>query len=87
MSSSVYSIFRKLANADLNSKNNQKPAKVKPIPELIAYCKRLASRNITVGNTLFKFNKNGRTSVLDLGNNRLDYAILLRMNGVTPEER
>lgn len=81
----LFNAFRRLAAADLNSKNkdNKKPAL--KINYLTAYCKRLANRTHVIGNTVFKFDKNGKTEVADLGNNRLNYEHLLKMNGVTPE--
>ena len=49
---------------------------------LKAKCPRLAGRSTVLGNTVFAFDKDGVCSVLDQGNARVDYELLLQQNGV-----
>lgn len=50
---------------------------------LKARSKRFAETNQLIGNTVFKFNKDGLTQVIDAGYARYDYEALLKLNGVS----
>jgi hypothetical protein len=49
---------------------------------LVAYSKRLKGTNYVINNTLFTFDEQGYTCVEDRGNNRLDFNLLVALNGV-----
>jgi hypothetical protein len=51
-------------------------------PKLKARCRRMALRNLLVGNTVFSFDKDGISVTVDTGRVREDYEQLLMMNGV-----
>jgi hypothetical protein len=51
---------------------------------LKARCERLTGRSTVIGNTVFAFDKDGVCNVLDQGNARVDFEILLQQNGVRP---
>lgn len=53
---------------------------------LKARCERLTGRSTVIGNTAFAFDKDGVCSVLDQGNARVDFELLLQQNGVRPFE-
>lgn len=50
---------------------------------LKAYCKRMAGRSVLINNTSMQFDDEGYCEVADVGNNRLDFELLLKKNGVT----
>ena len=49
---------------------------------LKAYTKKYKDRNVLVNKTPFSFNKDGYCSVPDIGNARLDFEQLLKMNHI-----
>lgn len=51
-------------------------------PMLKAQCKRLANRAHVINNTVFRFDKNGITRIVNQANVLYDFQALLRMNGV-----
>lgn len=50
---------------------------------LKAYSKKYKERNLLIGNTSFSFDREGYCSIEDVGNNRVDYELLLKLNHVT----
>lgn len=80
---SVYEVLKSAADADLRMAKNKSVKTKREVHVLKAKCKRLAKRTIVVNNTVFSFDKNGITSVENVGNTLNDYRVLLRMNGVS----
>lgn len=56
---------------------------MKDIKMIKIQCKRLAGRTDVVGNTIFKFNKDGIATVPDVGRTRDDVDLICRKNGVS----
>lgn len=55
-------------------------------PMLKAKSMRLAGKSTVVGNTVFSFDKEGICKVIDQGNARLDFEVLIQQNGVQKVE-
>ncbi len=49
---------------------------------LKAYCKRLSGRTVVIGATVFKFNEQGMSEVINNGRNQPDFDALMKMHGM-----
>ena len=77
---SLFEVTKELSKSAFNKALNL--SNVKGAKMLRAQCKRLASQNYVIGNTVFSFDKDGIVCIPDMGRQSEDFKHLLRLNGV-----